>query len=373
MPNHSYLTDFKSIKPNFKVIQSDARDWMRFAYGRSLDQQGILNATELEEKILKYTVSESQIAERYTELKDFTKTNLDENLIFNRNQGAELGLGLTERMKFYDKVVNEKAEIIFKDQAEAPHHLIHTSCTGYISPSPLQRLCSKKGWNDTEITHAYHMGCYASMPSIRLANSLCQDGDVHLFNSELCTLHFSTKDFTPEQLIVQSLFADGYIRYRCTAEPPKSASAFKILTILESRVPESEEDMTWVPGNTNFNMTISRDVPLKLAMNIYEGLAKLFEKTNLNMDEMMKSAVFAIHPGGPKILDQVLMMLELEESQIKESRKVLKNHGNMSSATLPHIWKEILESGNYKSGQKVVSLAFGPGLSLFGSVFEICN
>ncbi len=373
MPNHSYLTDFKSINANHKVIQSDARDWMRFAYGRSLNQQGLLDPAQLEEKIAKYTVAESQIAERYTELKDFTKTNLDENIIFTQNQGAELGLGLTERMKFYDQVVNEKAEALFKDHKEAPHHLIHISCTGYISPSPLQRLCSKKGWHDTEITHAYHMGCYASMPSVRLANALSQDGDVHLFNSELCTLHFSTKDFTPEQLIVQSLFADGYIGYRCTASAPESKPAFKILTIAESRVPESEEDMTWVPGDTNFNMTISRDVPLKLAMNIYEGLAKLFEKSNLDMDDMMKNAVFAIHPGGPKILDQVSMMLELKEDQIKESRFVLKTHGNMSSATLPHIWKEILDTGNYKSGQKVVSLAFGPGLSLFGSVFEICN
>ncbi len=373
MANISYLSDFKSLNPNHKVIQEDARQWMRFAYGRSLDQQGLLDQKKLEEWVAKYTVAESQIAERYTELKDFTHTSLDNNLIFSNTEGAELGRGLTDRMKFYDQMVNLRAEELFKDETEAPHHLIHISCTGYISPSPLQRLCSKKEWHNTEITHAYHMGCYASMPSIRLANALSTDGDIQLFNSELCTLHFSTKDFTPEQLIVQSLFADGYIGYKCTSKLPTSSPSLKIIGIAESRVPESEEDMTWVPGNTNFNMSISRDVPLKLAMNIHAGLETLFKKSGLDMDEMMKDAVFAIHPGGPKILEQVSMLLELKEDQIKESKEVLRTRGNMSSATLPHIWKEILESGDYKSGQKVVSLAFGPGLSLFGSVFEICN
>ena len=84
----------------------------------------------------------------------------------------------------------------------------------------------------------------------------------------------------------------------------------------------------------------------------------------------MKS-IFAIHPGGPKIIDAVQSVLELSEEQISESKKVLFNHGNMSSATLPHVWDEILNK-NYAVGTKVISYAFGPGLTLFGSVFEVC-
>jgi predicted naringenin-chalcone synthase len=52
------------------------------------------------------------------------------------------------------------------------------------------------------------------------------------------------------------------------------------------------------------------------------------------------------------------------------SHKVLRERGNMSSATLPHIWKEILDL-DLKSGTRVVSLAFGPGLTLFGAVFVV--
>jgi predicted naringenin-chalcone synthase len=372
MQPNTYLNQFKSITPAFQVEQDDARSWMRFAYGRSLDQQGQLDENKLNEWIGKYTVSNELIATRFTEIKDFTHTSLDGNEIFKADENLQLGVGLESRMRFFDKIVNQRASDFYTDQATAPDHMIHVSCTGYLSPSPLQRLCSTKGWHKTELTHAYHMGCYASMPSIRMADALskAQQKTVDLFHSELCTLHFSTESFTPEQLIVQSLFADGYIGYKCSPTPGDHPG-LKIMAIGEARIADSEEDMTWVPGDKKFNMSISRDVPLKLAFNIHEGLENIFIKAGVNKDEMMKESIFAIHPGGPKILDQVSMLLELQDHQIQESRDVLKAKGNMSSATLPHIWQKVLENKDYKNGQKVVSLAFGPGLTLFGSVFEI--
>ena len=84
----------------------------------------------------------------------------------------------------------------------------------------------------------------------------------------------------------------------------------------------------------------------------------------------LKKAVFAIHPGGPKIIDSIAHGLDLSEEQVSASIKILKSRGNMSSATLPHVWQQIL-SENYEDRQPIVSLAFGPGLSIFGSIFEI--
>ena len=97
---------------------------------------------------------------------------------------------------------------------------------------------------------------------------------------------------------------------------------------------------------------------------------QLFLKAGINVTEALKS-VFAIHPGGPKIIDSVQDILELSDEQVFYSKKILFERGNMSSATLPHVWSEILEH-NYPVGTKVISYAFGPGLTLFGSVFEVC-
>jgi predicted naringenin-chalcone synthase len=81
-----------------------------------------------------------------------------------------------------------------------------------------------------------------------------------------------------------------------------------------------------------------------------------------------EKVIFAIHPGGPKIVDAVQRVLELSDAQVASSRDVLRRFGNMSSATLPHVWMQIASSADIPSASIVVSLAFGPGLTMCGAV-----
>jgi predicted naringenin-chalcone synthase len=162
----------------------------------------------------------------------------------------------------------------------------------------------------------------------------------------------------PEQMVVQSLFADGHIKY--TAESSFSGRRMDVLTISEKIISGSSDDMTWVPSASSMQMTLSKEVPEKIRGHVPEFLKKM------TLDSY-DSFIFAIHPGGPKIIDAIQSHLGLSDEQVAFSRKVLKERGNMSSATLPHVWKEILES-DYSG--KVISLAFGPGLTIFGGVFE---
>ncbi len=93
------------------------------------------------------------------------------------------------------------------------------------------------------------------------------------------------------------------------------------------------------------------------------------EKAELSQAER-EAAAFAIHPGGPRILDLVQDRLHLSDPQVACSRSVLLSRGNMSSATLPHIWQELLRGDTLGDGQAVISLAFGPGLTLCGAVLR---
>ena len=79
-------------------------------------------------------------------------------------------------------------------------------------------------------------------------------------------------------------------------------------------------------------------------------------------------AVFAVHPGGPRIVDAVQSALELSDAQVAASRDVLSRYGNMSSATLPHVWRDLLRSSAVEPGTVVASLAFGPGLTMAGAL-----
>jgi len=367
-----YISNFKSPRTKHYIPQEEGREWIRMAYGKTLALNDSPEIEKLDHFVDKYSVNSDQIKKRGSELGDFRKDNLDDNEIFyfkDRHLGADLG----KRMNFYSKTVQEKAKEIFSKEQEQPKHIIHTSCTGYLSPSPIQRVCEEHSWYDTEITHAYHMGCYASMPTVRMAAGLANSVEkVDVFHSELCTLHFTTENFTAEQLVVQSLFADGYSSYSVTNQKPNDKKSFEVLAVAEKRVQNSLEDMVWVPSHSNFHMQISKEVPIKLAMEVHEGIFNLFGKAGFkksDYEELMKTSIFAIHPGGPKILDQIKMLLELEETQIEDARRVLYENGNMSSATLPQIWESI-QNKDLKNNQLIVSLAFGPGLTMFGSIMK---
>jgi predicted naringenin-chalcone synthase len=81
-----------------------------------------------------------------------------------------------------------------------------------------------------------------------------------------------------------------------------------------------------------------------------------------------RDSLFAVHPGGPRIIDGVQQTLELNDAQVETSRAVLHDHGNMSSATLPHVWMRLDASA--PRGALIASLAFGPGLTVCGALFE---
>jgi predicted naringenin-chalcone synthase len=229
------------------------------------------------------------------------------------------------------------------------------------------------------------MGCYAAMPALRmasgfLASSISSNGKkvvqkhrVDLVHTEVCTLHFNPSLHTPEQLVVQSLFADGFICYSAfSAENPPSheTKGLKVLAVREEILPDSLEAMTWITSDWGMEMTLSRDVPKLIGDSVLRFMNSMCEQAGLDFRNEGKNAVFAIHPGGPKIIDQLQEILKLEAWQLEASRQILFEYGNMSSATLPHVWQRILENTSVPSETFVVSLAFGPGLSICGCLLR---
>jgi predicted naringenin-chalcone synthase len=128
--------------------------------------------------------------------------------------------------------------------------------------------------------------------------------------------------------------------------------------------------MTWRCEDHGLGMTLSKEVPVRISRAIEGYLDCLCMSAGLDREEVVKSAFFAIHPGGPKILQQIRDLLQLEQRQIEHSVQIFKQFGNMSSATLPHIWDRMLQDDTVPKGTRIVSLAFGPGLSIAGGLFE---
>lgn len=358
----SYLHSLTPILPRKVVDQGTLSDWVVESHARYEE----LSGGECDKrKLRRFALNEKQISRRFMECPD-TGTEWNSNIIYKMTENSPLGIDIKKRNDFFSTRALEVMEEAYKDQAP-PDHLIHVTCTGYVAPSAPQLYFSNKE-KFPAITHAYHMGCYASLPSIRLASSLALTGNqkVDIIHNEMCSLHLNPGHHIPEQIVVQTLFADGHIRYQVSQEK----KGFRILGIKEKVIPGTSEDMSWIPGPFGMNMTLSREVPLKIRDHILPFLMEMTQEQNIDLPQLIKKGLFAIHPGGPQIIDVVKKKLELNDDQVKESRKVLFERGNMSSATLPHVWDEIIK-GQYPEGTPILSLAFGPGLTVFGSLFEV--
>ncbi len=335
---YGYVTDFHVIRPRLEMSQEENL--------KALAQ--LHQKQESRERLFKLGLGPEKIRTRGFHIPNYFSLDW-QNLKFG------------ERGLIFEKLTNELFEQFYLDRS-APKHLIHVSCTGYVAPSGAQQIVSKRGWGaQTVVSHAYHMGCYAALPALRMAG-----GDADIVHTELCSLHLNPCLDAIDQLVIQTLFADGFIKYTVTPQQ----GALKILAIHEEIVPDSSESMSWKCDDWGLRMFVAKEVPVLLARSLERYLAVLCKKASLDLQKVRKQALFAIHPGGPKIIEQIAKVLKLEDKQIDHSKQILRSCGNMSSGTLPHIWEKIAQDTQVSRGTHIVSLAFGPGLTLAGALFE---
>ncbi len=380
------VCNFERLPPRHETPQERSFGWLAQAHAMAMtaDRGGsagdVGEARErMREMIDRYGCKPDRIARRSHEVSDWAHTRWDDMDIYPLRR-APFGVGARERMLYFERSAGGLFERAYGPGVEPPGDLVHVTCTGYVSPSPAQQLVARRGWGEiTRVTHAYHMGCYAAFPALRLAHGLLAAGGapgraderVDIVHTELCSLHLDLTMHTPEQIIIQTLFADGAIRYSVRRDHEGRGGGLRVLAAREAIVADSAEAMRWVCSDFGMQMRLARDVAARIAPALVRFLYELFAAAHLDFAREKRGAVFAVHPGGPKIVDQVRDALELDEAQVAASRRVLLDHGNMSSATLPHVWMRLTRGpDSAPDGALVVSLGFGPGLTVCGAVFR---
>lgn len=343
-----YLKDFHILRPSFETSQSELLNYLKETHTQSV---GELESTRIKRWIDKFCCRESFISKRGHSTFEPQKVDWKK-------------WGFKERSSAFSGHSEEIFEKFYHGKNCPPDHLLHVTCTGYSSPSCAQKMVSRLGWGgQTTVTHIYHMGCMAALAAIRVAAGLATSAkSIDIVHTEICTLHANPSLHEPDQLIAQSLFGDGFIKYSLSNE----GGDFRIVAMHEEMIPETEEAMKWECEDWGLKMTLSKEIPRLIEAHIESYLEKILEKVSCKKEEML----FALHPGGPKIIDLIGKKLGLSEEQLQDTRGVLFNYGNMSSATLPHIFASIAGDSEISSGKLVLGVAFGPGLTISGIVLE---
>ncbi len=292
------------------------------------------------------------------------------------------GVDISARHRSFGILVDDVFDRFYHEADHAPDDLIHVTCSGYLAPSPAQRLAVKKGWFETRVTHSYHMGCYGAFPAIRMAHGFVaagQTGDqarlrqVDVVHTEVPSLHRHFVDVSPQDILVMSLFADGFIKYGVYSEEllrRLNLPGLRILAFAERLLPDSLGGETWTPGPHHFEMTMAITVPVVIKQSVSLFVERLFESADVSFEKQKERLIFAIHPGGPQMIEHIRAELGLRPEQVALSAKVFLEKGNMSSATVPHILKEIIEAEEVEAGTRIVSIGFGPGLTMAGLLLE---
>lgn len=389
------IGDFRILRPRYPLDQAVSGRWLAAAHAKSeavargpgFDEESFRRT--MERHIARFGCGPDSLASRGVDLEDFLHRDWSRMRIFNL-EAEPRGAGMAARMEVFAGIADRMLEGFYPEPGPTgppgsvvpdapPDEIIHVTCTGYVAPSAAQKLVARRGWQDrVAVTHAYHMGCYASLPALRMASAYLasprsrhrKGNRIDIVHTEACTLHLDPARHEPEQLVVQSLFSDGHIRYSLMDEAGASGGGLRLLGVHEEIVPGSEGAMGWRLGDHGMRMILAREVPDLIAGSLKGFLRRMFDRVGADPAEALSRGVFAIHPGGPRIIDKVAGLLELSPRQVAASRGILKAYGNMSSATLPHVWATMLADPDLPSGTLISSLAFGPGLTVYGALLR---
>jgi predicted naringenin-chalcone synthase len=336
------------------------------------------NLTRLGRRLISAAFDASGIEKRYSVVEELSFSAQDgEPMFYDAGTGQILSPGTGARNEVYI----EQATPLYLDAgrkalaacagltADDVTHVITVSCTGFYAPGPDYHVVRGLGLRtSTQRYHLGFMGCYASFPALRAAKAFCDadpDAVVLVISAELCTLHVRSSS-DPDTIVANSVFADGAAAAIVTARPaPTDVATLQLDSFETVLTPVGEADMAWKIGEAGFEMVLSSYVPRIIEEHIRGALAPLLaHEPGLTGAPYRDIEHWAIHPGGRSILDRVEANLDLRPEQLVPSRSILRDYGNMSSATVLFVLKQILEADTTAESERVCAMAFGPGLTV---------
>ncbi len=240
------------------------------------------------------------------------------------------------------------------------------SCTGYATPGLDILLARDLGMSpNVQRLFVGHMGCYAALPGLGSAADfvVARGKPALLLCAELTSLHLQPPGVRTDlqQIVSHALFSDAAAAVVLTADSP----GYEIIEVTAVTDTTTADHMTWEVTDLGFRMGLSPRVPAVLELHVRKLVDDLLGRHGLSIGDIDG---WAIHPGGPKILDVVQEQLGLDDGALDASRGVLSTYGNCSSPTVLLVLDALRRRP--APPRRVVMLAFGPGLTLYGTLLE---
>jgi len=351
------ITAIGTANPYYRRTQSDTAELV--AAG--------LHLTAAEKRLLKSIYRGTGIQQRHSVLSDYCKE--PGQFDFFPNNPDETFPTTSARMRLYkENALNLALEAInncFENstfEINQITHLITVSCTGMYAPGIDIEITQKLNLSSSvKRTAINFMGCYGAFNGIKMAHAICQgepNAKVLVVSVEICTIHLQ-KNTSTDNFIANAIFSDGAGAVLIESNPEQE-KYFNLQGFHCDLLPQSSQEMAWHVGDNGFDIVLSSYVPDIIQTGIVAFAHKLLNQYQLNFEDI---DLFAIHPGGIKILQACEKELNITTHDNRYAYAVLQKYGNMSSATIIFVLKAIWDD-QPEHDNTIFSCAFGPGLTL---------
>lgn len=331
-----------------------------------------------QEQVLERVYRLAGVASRATIFGEPNIESIDQFFAFPEPGQTHSSPGTAARMQIYSQGVTPLALsasrfALKRAQIEPASitHLITVSCTGFYAPGfDMELIKALPLSNSVARAHLGFMGCNGALNALRLASSIANGESkarILVCAAELCSVHFQY-GWEPDQIVANSLFADGAAAL-VVMNKDHSNEDISLATLRGSGsylLPDSAEAMTWRIGDHGFVMTLSAQLPVVIEEQLNPWMERWLARYGLRRQDI---ASWVVHPGGPRILTAVAQSLSLPDDALALSRRILREHGNMSSPTVLFALEHILTQ-NQQSAPCVV-LGFGPGLTIEAALLTL--
>ena len=251
--------------------------------------------------------------------------------------------------------------------------IVTNTITGLTIPSLEARLMNRLEFSpNVERLPMFGFGCGGGVAGLARATRMAQakpGSNVLFLTIDLCSLCLRVNDPSLTMFVAGALFGDGaagvVLRSHGGDDRGNGAARARVGALGEYFWSKTEHIMGWDVKNDGFGIVLSPELPTLMREKLGEALFPFLAREGLSLEDFDG---FLLHPGGSKVLTTVEESLGLSRDLIRYSWRVLKDYGNMSSATALFVLKDALAEG---ARGRFLLAAFGPGFSGYFIVLEL--
>jgi predicted naringenin-chalcone synthase len=237
------------------------------------------------------------------------------------------------------------------------------SCTGYVCPDVASRLVAHMGFKrNVQRSSIIGLGCAGAVPTLQRVVDFVRANPGRkalMLAVEICSACYYS-DNTLETVVGNAICADGAAALLLGASEQmknRYPSVIDFETFLDT---EQIEEVGLQHRNGKLRIVLGASVQHLAGPMIERALQPLLQRHGLSRSQIR---FWVVHPGGRRVIDNVQKHFAMTDEQLRFSRSVLRNYGNMSSPTVMFVLDEVVRNGNPQPGDWGVIIALGPGMA----------